>query len=156
MRKNFLKLGALSLLSVCLLTNTSTVHATTKKIDIPALGDGYTVCSPEARSGVYSYCTAKCNFVRPKANVEDNFKYMRVRMRYKENNKMHLLSSASPDDSYDYYVPADKNYRLSDTANCSSKIPIKEDKMYVKNVYFEFCGNSVNYVAEASVSYNAK
>lgn len=154
MRKNFLKLGALSLLSVCLLTNTSTVHATTKTIDIPALGDGYTVCSPEVRSGVYNYCTTRCITVHPQGNTDDNFKFMRVRMRYKENG-MHLLSSTNPGSDYDYYVSTDKNYKIEEGKG-SFKIPIKDDKMYVKNVYFEFCGNSVNYSAEARVSYNAK
>ncbi|MBQ3782491.1 MAG: hypothetical protein II838_03470 [Lachnospiraceae bacterium] len=157
MRKNFLKLGALSLLSVCLLTNTSTVHATSKRITIPALGNGYNKsCGAEKRSGDYSYCKAKCNYVKPNANIPDTFENIRVRLCYKDNSgTRHLLSSTNPGSDYDYYVPEDKNYRLCETGG-SKKVPIKDDKMNIQYVYFEFCGNSIYHDAKTEVTYNAK
>lgn len=87
MRKNFLKLGALSLLSVCLLTNTSTVHANEKKIYVnnSPIIDDKSVIKEEASKEVV-------NVISELVNAENNHEWEKFSSLWCQESKDYFLS----------------------------------------------------------------
>lgn len=147
------KIFVASIVAGAILSNSSSIWATTKHIKIPELGNGYTYIH-DTRSKQYSYAVAGCESVCPVGNTKDTFTKIRVKLFYK-NSKGEYKRLSKNDTSDSAFDPAYDSYILNEE-DPNRKVYLRDDMMNVENVYFGFSGNSVNYRAKAEVAYNAK